>query len=126
MKNMFHKIGGLVARVGGKLFIRNSLQLNEDDARKIQKSEYETIIRQLEEVGECSPTYKKILEQLDLDGSQIVIAAIYNLTKIAVNHKKYSHDILDALENLEKKKSLDKEIKSYLSDKIAVIKKASV
>lgn len=95
-------------------------QISEDIAKKIQKSSYEKSHQ--EQTDSFTPPYKEIAAQLQVTNEQIFRAAVFHLTDIAINRKKYAEPILELLEKSLEDKIRTKEQLDYVRSKIMQIK----
>ncbi len=119
MSKIIEKISSIIDRASS-LFTRHKLSINESAARKIQKLVFE--MRVAGKNGTYTPTYKKIVEQLNSKHDQIFESAVYHLVKIASSSKKFQNDILDILQRTANDPSLPIKRKEYIERKIIEIK----
>lgn len=119
---IIEKIKSLVRRTPGFRRSIDNNQISEEVARKIQKNSYDQ--SHIKAKDSFTPPYKVIEEQLQVEDDQIYRAAIFNLTNIASNFKKYAEDIVSIM-----KKSLENEVRTpeqqqYVKSQIEFIKKS--
>lgn len=95
-------------------------QISESVAKKIQKTSFDNSHRQ--QTDACTPPYKEIAEQLQVNNDQIFRAAVFNLTATALNRKQYTDSILSILEKTLEDKNKTKEQLDYVRSKIMEIR----
>lgn len=119
MAKLMQKISSMVVKTG-KIFTHGRLSMNEKAARKIQKMAFDRRTQTKKTV--CTPTYKKIAEQLDTKYGQIFEGAVFYLAKIAMLRKRNCSDILRILQEHAASSTLSSERREYLEKKIEEIR----
>lgn len=118
MAKLVHKIKKLMAAAGNKILNKtNAATVSIGAAKQIQRN---TVVRAGDgEKSQITPPYLLVAEQLDSPQEQIFQSAVYNLAKIALNHRHYRKDILELLHRKATDVFLSKMSQELLAAKIA-------
>lgn len=121
MPKLVSTIKTFVAKTGKKIFYNSPRDpYNVNVAKDIQKTECD--LAKGCELEKFTPPYKEVLEQLNVENEQIFRAVVYNLSRIAINRKKYRKDILHHLEEHYFSGKRSTVLQGYLAIKISKIK----
>ena len=118
MAKIVQKLSSIMAKTK-RVFRHRKITMNETSARRLQRMIFEA--RTAKKNGDCSPTYKRIAEQMNSPLDQVFCAAVYNLVKIANNFKRYKGEITEILKGYVEAESLKTSRREYVAKKLSEI-----
>ncbi|MDR1694163.1 MAG: hypothetical protein LBR70_03105 [Lactobacillaceae bacterium] len=121
---IINKIKSIVKRKEAKAVIKSANQetISQKIANRIQQTAFEHLKAKVKKEGYTAP-YIMVAEQLGAENNQIFCAAVYTLSRMAINSKAHRGPILDILSKSLADNSGNREKSNYISKKLAEINK---